>query len=171
MLIRAIRTFREKTRERYEAEEEKTMEPWKKKVRALHEDAAFLFYFEKVEPEPNSLLKFLIRGEIVKGEVPVGISVLLLDGQAEELGRAEVLRDPEEKEEKRLGLMHIKRNQFVIKITELYGEKAETMEVGRYRRQADSLWERLSLITNLPPIEEPEKLDSFSDDVSCPASS
>ena len=46
MLIRAIRTFREKTRERYEAEEEKTMEPWKKKVRALHEDAAFLFYFE-----------------------------------------------------------------------------------------------------------------------------
>lgn len=150
MLIRAIRNFREKTKERYEAAQEENMEPWKKKVRALHEDAAFLFYFEEVEPEPNSLLKFLIRGEVVKGEVPEGSPLLLLNGQAEELGRAEVLSDTEEKEEKRLGLMHIKRNQFVIRITELYGEQAETMEVGRYRRQAESLWERLSLITNVP---------------------
>lgn len=157
MLIRAIRTFREKTRKRYEAEEEKNMEPWKKKVRALHENAFFLFYFEEVEPEPNSLLKFLIRGEIIIGEIPPGTPLLLLDGQAEELGRAEVLSDPEEKEERRLGFMHVKRNQFVIKITELYGKKAETMEVSRYRRQADSLWERLSLIANLPSAEEPEK--------------
>ena len=68
MLIRAIRNFREKTRERYEAAQEENMEPWKKRVRALHEEAAFLFYFEEVEPEPDSLLRFLIRGELVKGD-------------------------------------------------------------------------------------------------------
>ncbi|OUO25753.1 hypothetical protein [Eubacterium sp. An3] len=171
MLIQAIRNFREKTKERYEAAEEEKMEQWKKDVRALHENAAFLFYYEEVEPEPNSLLKFLIRGEIVKGEIPQGSPLLLLDGQARELGRAEVMSDTEEKEEKRLGLMHIKRNQFVIRITELYGEKAETMEVGSYRRQADSLWEALSLITNVPETEAPEESALPSGSVSSSASS
>ena len=76
-----------------------------------------------------------------------------------------------EKEEKRLGLMHIKRNQFVIRITELYGEKAETMEVGSYRRQADSLWEALSLITNVPETEAPEESALPSGSVSSSASS
>lgn len=171
MLIRAIRNFREKTRERYEAAQEENMEPWKKRVRALHEEAAFLFYFEEVEPEPDSLLRFLIRGELVKGDLPEGAPLLLLNGQAEELARAEVLSDTEEKEEKRLGLVHVKRNQFVIKITEIAGEEAETMEVSRYRRQAESLWERLSLITGLPPAEEPEKPTPSSDDVSSSASS
>ena len=95
----------------------------------------------------------------------------MLNGQAEELARAEVLSDTEEKEEKRLGLVHVKRNQFVIKITEIAGEKAETMEVSRYRRQAESLWEKLSLITGLPPAEEPEKPAPSSDNVSSSASS
>ena len=171
MLIRAIRNFREKTRERYEAAQEENMEPWKKRVRDLHEEAAFLFYFEEVEPEPDSLLRFLIRGELVKGDLPEGAPLLLLNGQAEELARAEVLSDMEEKEEKRLGLVHVKRNQFVIKITEIAGEKAETMEVSRYRRQAESLWEKLSLITGLPPAEEPEKPAPSSDNVSSSASS
>ena len=44
MLIQAIRNFREKTKERYEAAEEEKMEQWKKDVCALHENAAFLFY-------------------------------------------------------------------------------------------------------------------------------
>ena len=47
MLIRAIRNFREKTRERYEAAQEENMEPWKKRVRDLHEEAAFLFILKK----------------------------------------------------------------------------------------------------------------------------
>lgn len=154
MLIQAILSFKARTKERYEAAQEENMESWKKTVRALHENADFLFYYEEVEPEPNSLLKFLIRGEIVRGEIIQGSPLLLLNGQAEELGRAEVLSDIEEKEEKRLGLIHIKRNQFVIKMTELYGEKAETMEIGRYRRQMDFLWESLSLITNLPSSDD-----------------
>lgn len=154
MLIRAIRTFRTRTRERYEEAEEQKMEPWKKKVRCLHETAEFLFYFEEVEPEPNSLLRFLVRGEIVKGDIFPGAGLLLLDGQARELGRAEILSDTEEQEEKRLGFLHIKRSQFLLKVVEVNGEKAETMEVGRYRRQLASLWEALSLIVNVPPTED-----------------
>ena len=148
MLIRAIKRFRENTRKRYEMAEEQSMEPWKKQVCLLHEEAEFLFYYEEAEPEPNSLLRFLIRGELVKGTLPPGSSLLLLSGQAKELGRAEVVSDTEEKEEKRLGLMHIKRNQFVIKMTELGGERTETMEVGRYRRKMEALWDTLSLITS-----------------------
>lgn len=148
MLIRAIKRFRENTRKRYEMAEEQSMEPWKKQVRVLHEEAEFLFYYEEAEPEPNSLLRFLIRGELVKGSLPPGSPLFLLSGQAKELGRAEVVSDTEEKEEKRLGLMHIKRNQFVIRITEVFGEKAETMEVNRYRRQMERLWDELSLVVN-----------------------
>lgn len=150
MLIRAIRTFRTRTKERYEAAEEKTMESWKKAVRSLHETAEFLFYFEEVEQEPNSLLRFLVRGEIVNGDISPGTGLLLLDGQARELGKAEIISDMEEQEEKRLGFMHMKRSQFLLRIVELNGEKAETMEVRRYRRQIASLWEALSLIVSVP---------------------
>ena len=145
MLIRVIKRFRENTRKRYEMAEEQSMESWKKQVRLLHEEAEFLFYYEEAEPEPNSLLRFLIRGEPVKGTLPPGSPLLLLSGQAKELGRAEVVSDTEEKEEKRLGLMHIKRN---IRITEVFGEKAETMEVNHYRRQMERLWDELSLVVN-----------------------
>lgn len=144
----AIQRFREETKRLYNEAEQKKMEPWKKKVMELHTHADFLFYFEEVEPEPDSLLRFVIRGEVVKGRISAGNVLLLLTGQAEELGRAEILSDPEEKEEKRLGLVHIKRNQFVIKMTELGGERAETMEVGRYRRKMEALWDTLSLITS-----------------------
>lgn len=157
MLIRAIRTFRMRTREQYEAAEEQKMEPWKKTVRSLHENAEFLFYFDEMEPEQNSLLRYIVRGEIVKGNIFQGNSLLLLDGQARELGRAEIISDTEEQEEKRLGFIHRKRNQFLLKIKEINGEKAETMEVGRYRRQIASLWEALSLITNIPISDDGQK--------------
>ena len=147
-MFRVIRQFREKTRYLYAESEQRKMEPWKKKVMELHAHADFLFYFEEVEPEPDSLLRVVIRGEIVKGKISAGNVLLLLSGQAEELGRAEILSDPEEKEEKRLGLVHIKRNQFVIKMTELGGEKTETMEISRYRREMETMWDTLSLITS-----------------------
>ena len=68
--------------------------------------------------------------------------------EAQEILACETALILEEKEEKRLGLMHIKRNQFVIRITEVFGEKAETMEVNHYRRQMERLWDELSLVVN-----------------------
>ena len=68
-MFRVIRQFREKTRYLYAESEQRKMEPWKKKVMELHAHADFLFYFEEVEPEPDSLLTEMQEETDVYGAV------------------------------------------------------------------------------------------------------
>ncbi|MCD8020764.1 MAG: hypothetical protein LUF92_14670 [Clostridiales bacterium] len=146
--MRRLRRFREETRRQYRLEEEKQMEPWKKDVMRLHEQAGNLFYLDDAEQEKNSLLRYRVLGEVVKGDIRIGDKLYLYDGQGNLLGRVEVMTDPEEREEKRLGLVKEKRNNFVVKILELHGEKTETMEVNAYQRQVSNLWNVVSLMAD-----------------------
>lgn len=148
MLIRKIQEFRENTRKRYQMEEEKRMEPWKKKVRKLHEEAEFLCYVNEVEREPDSLLRFLIQGELVKGNLEIGSFMYLFDGQGQYLGEAQLYSDLEEKEEKRLGMIRMKRNQFILKMSAIQEDAVEKMEVREYQRQMEPIMQHLSLLTD-----------------------
>lgn len=148
MLIRAIRRFREKTLEQYKIEEEKQMEPWKKDVLRLHEKADFLFYFDEAQPEKKSLLKYNVRGEIAKGKPEIGQRCLLYDGEGRFLGEAEILTDTGEEEEKGLGMIKMKKNQFMIRILRVGGQKAASMEVGEYQKQIGKLFSALSLVSH-----------------------
>ena len=67
MLIKSIHRFHKKTEEKYRQEEEKNMEPWKKKVMELHEKSDFVFYYDDYEVETDKISVFSIRGEVVKG--------------------------------------------------------------------------------------------------------
>ena len=121
MVLRAIRDFHKKTEERYREEEQKNMEQWKKNVMLLHEKSDFVFYFDDYELELDKISTFTIRGEVVKGTMEKGERVFLYDGQGNLLGQGEVLSDPEEKEEKHLGIIKTKKNEFLLKITGIYG--------------------------------------------------
>lgn len=121
MLIKAIHRFHKKTEEQYRQEEEKNMEPWKKKVMELHEKSDFVFYYDDYEVETDKISVFSIRGEVVKGTRKKGDLVYLYDGQAQLLGQGEILTDPEEKEIKHLGIIKTKKNELLLKITGVYG--------------------------------------------------
>ena len=110
MVLRAIRDFHKKTEDRYREEEQKNMEQWKKNVMLLHEKSDFVFYFDDYELELDKISTFTIRGEVVKGTMEKGERVFLYDGQGNLLGQGEVLSDPEEKEEKHLGIIKTKKN-------------------------------------------------------------
>lgn len=148
MLIGAIRRFREKTWEQYKIEEEKQMEPWKKEVLHIHEQSAFLFYFDEAQPGKKSLLKYNIRGETVKGKAEIGQICFLYDGEGRFLGEAEILTDAAEEEEKSLGIVKMKKNQMVIRILKVGEQKAAAMEVGEYQKQIRKMFSALSLVSD-----------------------
>ncbi len=124
------------------------MEPWKRDVLRLHEEAGFLFYFEEAQQAENSLTRFVIKGEAARGRLNPGGGMFLLDGQGRLLGQAVLLSDMEEKEEKRIGITREKRNSFLIKMIASGGEPVSAMEVNRYRRTMDSLWESVSIFSD-----------------------
>ena len=128
MVLRAIRDFHKKTEDRYREEEQKNMEQWKKNVMLLHEKSDFVFYFDDYELELDKISTFTIRGEVVKGTMEKGERVFLYDGQGNLLGQGEVLSDPEEKEEKHLGIIKTKKNEFLLKITGIYGTEASGLK-------------------------------------------
>ena len=148
MVLRAIRDFHKKTEDRYREEEQKNMEQWKKNVMLLHEKSDFVFYFDDYELELDKISTFTIRGEVVKGTMEKGERVFLYDGQGNLLGQGEVLSDPEEKEEKHLGIIKTKKNEFLLKITGIYGTEAPGLKGKKLQNYLRDMLLELSILSD-----------------------
>ena len=148
MVLRAIRDFHKKTEDRYREEEQKNMEQWKKNVMLLHEKSDFVFYFDDYELELDKISTFTIRGEVVKGTMEKGERVFLYDGQGNLLGQGEVLSDPEEKEEKHLGIIKTKKNEFLLKITGIYGTEASVLKGKKIQNYLRNMLLELSILSD-----------------------
>ena len=148
MVLQSIRNFHKKTEERYREEEEKNMEQWKKNVMLLHEKSNFVFYYDDYELEMDKIAAFTIRGEVVKGTIEKGDTVFLYNGQGELLGQGEVLSDPEEKEEKHLGIIKTKKNEFLLKITGIYGTEGSGLKGQRLQNYLCSMLLKLSILSD-----------------------
>ena len=148
MVLRAIRDFHKKTEDRYREEEQKNMEQWKKNVMLLHEKSDFVFYFDDYELELDKISTFTIRGEGVKGTMEKGERVFLYDGQGNLLGQGEVLSDPEEKEEKHLGIIKTKKNEFLLKITGIYGTEASGLKGKKLQNYLRDMLLELSILSD-----------------------
>lgn len=148
MVLRAIRDFHKKTEDRYREEEQKNMEQWKKNVMLLHEKSDFVFYFDDCELELDKISTFTIRGEVVKGTMEKGERVFLYDGQGNLLGQGEVLSDPEEKEEKHLGIIKTKKNEFLLKITGIYGTEASGLKGKKLQNYLRDMILKLSILSD-----------------------
>ena len=146
--MRAIRDFHKKTEDRYREEEQKNMEQWKKNVMLLHEKSDFVFYFDDYELELDKISTFTIRGEVVKGTMEKGERVFLYDGQGNLLGQGEVLSDPEEKEEKHLGIIKTKKNEFLLKITGIYGTEASGLKGKKLQNYLRDMLLELSILSD-----------------------
>ena len=143
-----LRDFHRKTMEEYRKGMEGEMEDWKKRVMQIHQEAVFLFYVDEMEDHtpgsPNGIC--LVRGELVKGNCRTGDGILLLDGEGNQLARALIRTDVEEKEDRRKGLLKRKRNEFEMKLTDLYGRKADELDEAGLRRYLWKLFVGTSLI-------------------------
>ena len=148
MVLRAIRDFHKKTEDRYREEEQKNMEQWKKNVMLLHEKSDFVFYFDDYELELDKISTFTIRGEVVKGTMEKWERVFLYDGQGNLLGQGEVLSDPEEKEEKHLGIIKTKKNEFLLKITGIYGTEASGLKGKKLQNYLRDMLLELSILSD-----------------------
>ena len=148
MVLRAIRDFHKKTEDRYREAEQKNMEQWKKNVMLLHEKSDFVFYFDDYELELDKISTFTIRGEVVKGTMEKGERVFLYDGQGNLLGQGEVLSDPEEKEEKHLGIIKTKKNEFLLKITGIYGTEASGLKGKKLQNYLRDMLLELSILSD-----------------------
>ena len=148
MVLRAIHDFHKKTEDRYREEEQKNMEQWKKNVMLLHEKSDFVFYFDDYELELDKISTFTIRGEVVKGTMEKGERVFLYDGQGNLLGQGEVLSDPEEKEEKHLGIIKTKKNEFLLKITGIYGTEASGLKGKKLQNYLRDMLLELSILSD-----------------------
>ncbi|MBQ6391885.1 MAG: hypothetical protein IJH60_00070, partial [Eubacterium sp.] len=131
-----LKDFHRKTMEKYQEGMEMEMEPWKKRVMQIHQEAAFLFYVDDMEnyTPGTSDGVCLVRGELVKGKRQEGDPILLLDGEGKLLAKALIQTDVEEKEDRRKGLLKRKRNEFKMELTELYDRKAEGLDEAGFRR-------------------------------------
>ncbi len=153
-MFRRLKAFHDRTMERYRADQEARLEPWKTRVMTIHENALFLFYVESMEPE-SSPLDFTVKGDPVKGEREEGSSLSLMDGEGNVLACAVLKTSPEEKEDLRPGLLRHKRNTFMLTLTRIGGEDAAALEESLLRRHTRSLLMKISLITeDPPPLEE-----------------
>ena len=143
-----LKDFHRKTMEKYQEGMEMEMEPWKKWVMQIHQEAAFLFYVDDMEnfTPGTSDGVCLVRGELVKGKRQEGAPILLLDGEGKLLAKALIRTDVEEKEDRRKGLLKRKRNEFKMELTELYDRKAEELDEAVFRRYLWKLYMDTSLI-------------------------
>lgn len=143
-----LKDFHRKTMEKYQEGMEREMEPWKKRVMQIHQEAEFLFYVDDMEnfTPGTSDGVCLVRGELVKGKRQEGDPILLLDGEGKLLARALIRTNVEEKEDRRKGLLKRKRNEFKMELTELYDRKAEELDEAGFRRYLWKLYLDTSLI-------------------------
>lgn len=148
MFIKTIRNFHKKTEERYRKEEEKNMEPWKKKVMMIHEESDYIFYYDDYELEKDKFSTFMIRGEAVKGTLEKGNPIFLYDGQGKLLGQGEIMSDSEEKEEKHLGIIKTKKNEFLLKITGIYGTGETGLKGKKLQNHLQKMLLELSILSD-----------------------
>lgn len=142
-----LKNFHRKTMEQYRQGLEAEMEPWKKKVMQIHQDAGFLFYVDEMEQMlPDRLC--LVRGELVKGIARAGDVILLLNGEGKRLAQALIRTDVEEKEDRRKDLLKRKRNEFELELEDLYDRKADNLNEADLRRHLGRLFMEVSLITD-----------------------
>ncbi len=144
MLLGRLKKFREKTMRIYEEDHRKEMEPWKLQVLKMHEEANFLFYFDEFLDWDEQTGKAMMKGNLVKGDLPIGSEIFLYTGDAELLSTARVESEPTEKEERRIGMVRDKKN--VMEITLLPKMEWREMEAKFVRLQRE-----LSLVTSYSP--------------------
>ena len=148
-MIKKLLRFREKTMEEYRKEQEKEMEPWKKRVMSLHEKSGFLFYYEASEPAFPDSRHWILQGEVALGTAPEDSRLILYDGEGNVLGEGRMESSPEEKEEKRRGFLRPRKNEFDITITVLEGEETEKMDKKTLNRSLNHLFLNLSLLSDI----------------------
>ena len=148
-MIKKLMQFREKTMEVYRQEQEKKMEPWKKRVMSLHEKSGFLFYYEASEPVSADSRHWMLQGEVALGTAPEDARLFLYDGEGNILGEGRMETSPEEKEEKRRGFLRPRKNEFAITMTVLGGEETEKMDKKALNRSLNHLFLNLSLLSDI----------------------
>ena len=148
-MIKKLMQFREKTMEVYRQEQEKKMEPWKKRVMSLHEKSGFLFYYEASEPASADSRHWMLQGEVALGTAPEDARLFLYDGEGNILGEGRMESSPEEKEEKRRGFLRPRKNEFAITMTVLGGEETEKMDKKALNRSLNHLFLNLSLLSDI----------------------
>ena len=116
MPFTGLRKLHERTMEIYRQDHESQMEAWKKKVMDIHEQSSFLFYLDDCMEENLAERTLLVRGDLVKGEPPLGIRLFLYTGQGELWGKALLCSHPQEKESERKGLFKRRRNEMIIQL-------------------------------------------------------
>lgn len=147
MWIKRWAAFKKETERKYQESLNEQMEPWKKKVMHLHEISSFLFYFEEIKEWDEDSLECQIRGELVKGILPVSSTLYLYNGEGECLGKAILLSTPEEKEEKQIGVFRVKKNECSIQLL-ISDDDSEQI-----RRQIRLLAMSLSIMSDQNPEE------------------
>ncbi|MDO4976192.1 MAG: hypothetical protein Q4E53_02905 [Eubacteriales bacterium] len=146
-MFRFIKNFHEKTMEEYKKGLEENMEPWKKKVMEIHDQASYLFYVEEVAskmPQGTSV----IRGDRVKGNGRPYMALSLLDGQGEELAKGVFHSEMQEQEERRKWFVVEQKQEFQMKITQIGDQMVDELDAREYRNMLQELLLDLSLIIN-----------------------
>lgn len=132
-MFRKLKKFHEKTMEEYKKDLEKEMDPWKKKVLKIHEEAGFLFYMEEIVPEDNHGL-CTVRGELVKNQGGLHKGIIFLNGEGKRLANAVIRSHPEEKEESGRRFLKKKLHEFKIQLMDIENIKVDMMENEEFNR-------------------------------------
>ena len=143
-----LKKFHKRTMEAYRDDHDRQMEPWKKKVMDIHEQSSFLFYLEDCLEEDLAEQTLLVRGDLVKGEPPLGTRLFLYTGQGELWGKALLRSQPQEKEPERKGLFKRRRNEMIIQLEDCRGKRAESMDNTELLRCFNSIFLDVSLISD-----------------------
>lgn len=144
-MFRKIKEFHKRTMDRYREGIEEEMEPWKKRIMLIHERAKFLFYVDEIESTRDSR-DCKVKGDMVKETYTLGSRIIFLNGQGKALMRGIIVTEPEEKEEDRRGLIHHKRNEFLVRIDSIEGRKVDSMEWEEMENRLRKVEPDLSLI-------------------------
>ena len=143
-----LKKFHKRTMEAYRDDHDRQMEPWKKKVMDIHEQSSFLFYLDDCLEEDLAEQTLLVRGDLVKGEPPLGTRLFLYTGQGELWGKALLRSRPQEKEPERKGLFKRRRNEMIIQLEEYRGKRAGSVDSTELSRHFESIYRDVSLISD-----------------------
>lgn len=148
MPFAGLRKLHERTMEAYRQNQEENMEPWKRKVMDIHEQADFLFYLEEGLEEDRQERKLLLRGQLVKGDPEPGTRIYFFTGQGDLMGSGLLCSRPEEKEAERKGLFKRRRNEMIIQLVTYLDMEAESMDNLELSRPFNNILLDASLITD-----------------------
>ena len=148
MLFDKLRRFHEKTIKQYNADHREEMEPWKKQVMDLHERSHFLFYYDDCELEAADGSRLTVFGEAARGELSPGGHLYLYDGECRLLGEGTLLTDSTLKEEKRRGFLRSRKNEFLLKITQLQGKDLDALDPKERKKLLQAFFQNASLFSD-----------------------